>query len=716
MKLDIAQGVVATSHNFASTQCSIDPEDMRYISALLRNNYSNTVLATIREVYCNAVDATIENGNSPELIVVTVPTRLNPTFSVRDFGSGLTHDQIFNLYTKIGKSTKRDSDSKIGSFGIGRLAPLSYNKDGFTITSFVNGEKRVYYMYISEENDTKIDELFVGPTDEKNGMLISVAVNNGDIYSFHNTCQSFFQYFDVLPRFMGFNKDHVYRNNSESVLCGSNWKILSSGSSTIVMGGVGYPLSLSLCKLDDSCSWLSSVCLILTVPIGTVGLHHSRENLEYNKKTQSYLAEVAKTIAAEIKAKIEEDFSKNITCLKEAKIKFTKFSNTLPYRIFSALDAGGVFKFKGVKLGRDFDVQYFNHNGNVHTRIPFIARNFHKSADDKIRSGRAYFVLAQEKAAYVFNNGGDASKKLMNRLRGLLDKYDSIYYIDQDESIAPRTSIDGVEIFKKENHFDLVLNDVYNLSDLPEVKAPKSTQATRPAYNSEFFFHLTSSGLKKAEETEIEDSNIVKPYLKVKSRKFIGDESFLAMNFSYSRLNPIFNLCEKAFQTKVYAVSVMSAESKKFASYTDFVPFSKFIQEKWNNLDQEHKEMFFKLIQISSEVYASSESICLKSLMHAKIRIPLAQKYFDKVEQIKNDIISFNLVDVFEFFCAAHSLKDTLKLDFGEPKQTPLPNFNSIAVQILQKYPLLNYLSEYNFEMIASKIQTYVNQVDQLNP
>ena len=70
MQISVAEKIVATSHEFPSTICTVDAEDMRYIASLLRNNYSNTILATIRETYANAVDANKENNLSPESIEI----------------------------------------------------------------------------------------------------------------------------------------------------------------------------------------------------------------------------------------------------------------------------------------------------------------------------------------------------------------------------------------------------------------------------------------------------------------------------------------------------------------------------------------------------------------------------------------------------------------------------------------------------------------------
>ena len=130
---------VVHSHDFDQVTCTIDAEDMRYVASLLRNNYSNTRLAVVREITANALDANTEaRANRP--IEVKLPTSMNPSFAVRDFGGGLSKEDVFGLYSKYGKSTKRTSNNYIGAFGIGKFAPLSYG-DSFTCTSFHGGLK-----------------------------------------------------------------------------------------------------------------------------------------------------------------------------------------------------------------------------------------------------------------------------------------------------------------------------------------------------------------------------------------------------------------------------------------------------------------------------------------------------------------------------------------------------------------------------------------------
>ena len=141
---------VVQSHDFEQVNCTIDAEDMRYVASLLRNNYSNPALAVVREISANALDANAE-ANSTKRIEVKLPSSMSPNFSVRDFGGGLSEEDIFGLYSKYGKSTKRQSNNYIGAFGIGKFAPLSYG-DNFTCVSYNGGMKTSYNIFVNEDD------------------------------------------------------------------------------------------------------------------------------------------------------------------------------------------------------------------------------------------------------------------------------------------------------------------------------------------------------------------------------------------------------------------------------------------------------------------------------------------------------------------------------------------------------------------------------------
>ena len=78
--------------------------------------YSDPLLASIREISTNAIDGCLQ-ADKPVAFDVHLPTEQEPYFSVRDYGSGMSPDQIQQVYTTMGASTKRDSNDFNGCMG-----------------------------------------------------------------------------------------------------------------------------------------------------------------------------------------------------------------------------------------------------------------------------------------------------------------------------------------------------------------------------------------------------------------------------------------------------------------------------------------------------------------------------------------------------------------------------------------------------------------------
>ena len=190
--------VVLQSQDFEQVTCTIDAEDMRFVAGLLRNNYSNTILAVIREISANALDANKEyeekHGKKARQVEINLPSRMSPILSVRDFGEGLSKEDMFGLYSKYGKSTKRNSNSMIGGFGIGKFAPLSYG-DNFTVVSYHGGEKASFNVFVDENDDTKVLEMLREPSDEPTGLRVEVTASDNEVETFIQTAQEFFKIF-----------------------------------------------------------------------------------------------------------------------------------------------------------------------------------------------------------------------------------------------------------------------------------------------------------------------------------------------------------------------------------------------------------------------------------------------------------------------------------------------------------------------------------------
>src|SRR5262245_34262870 len=96
-----------------NVRMGIDTSALQHIISVLTDLYSDPELAVIREYSTNALDAHRDAGN-PLPIEVTLPTPLAPLFKVRDYGDGLDAEDIRNIYSRYGTSTKRDSNDVVG--------------------------------------------------------------------------------------------------------------------------------------------------------------------------------------------------------------------------------------------------------------------------------------------------------------------------------------------------------------------------------------------------------------------------------------------------------------------------------------------------------------------------------------------------------------------------------------------------------------------------
>lgn len=100
---------------------SLDLDSAQFImqELLSKGIYSNPITSTIRETVSNSLDSTRRAGtNKPIKVSLKVGKDGNYEFSVEDWGIGLDDKDVENIISKYGASTKRDSSTEIGTFGL----------------------------------------------------------------------------------------------------------------------------------------------------------------------------------------------------------------------------------------------------------------------------------------------------------------------------------------------------------------------------------------------------------------------------------------------------------------------------------------------------------------------------------------------------------------------------------------------------------------------
>lgn len=171
------------------------------IDLLRKRLYSHPLRTMIQEYLCNGRDATRE-AKSDKALEVTMPTKLDPVFKVRDFGPGLSAERVRNVFVLYGSSTKRKDNSQTGGFGIGAKSAWAYT-DSFTIVSIHNGTKSTYIAHLGKSSEGSLDLLEEESTTEPSGVEIGISIQEKDIgYAIQCVYRST-KFWDQKPVFKG---------------------------------------------------------------------------------------------------------------------------------------------------------------------------------------------------------------------------------------------------------------------------------------------------------------------------------------------------------------------------------------------------------------------------------------------------------------------------------------------------------------------------------
>ena len=266
-------------------------------SILSSGLYANKIRAIVRELSCNAVDSHAAAGKRDTPFDVHLPNTLEPHFSIRDYGTGLSHEQVTQIYTTYFESTKTASNEFIGALGLGSKSPFSYT-DNFTVTAIQNGKKGIYSAFINGEGVPSIALMMQEPTDEPAGVEVKFSVNDRyDFDKFRQEARNVYTYFKLRPVISG-NADFGFTNieyESQDIVPGVH-SIKGGRNSVAIMGNIAYPIEVP--AADQSLGDLRNLLacgLEIHFGIGDLDFQASREGLSY----------IPSTIAS-IKAKLEE--------------------------------------------------------------------------------------------------------------------------------------------------------------------------------------------------------------------------------------------------------------------------------------------------------------------------------------------------------------------------------------------------------------------------
>lgn len=281
--------ILETDFSEDTISMSLDLDSAQVLMQMLSKGlYSDQIGSTIRETASNALDSHRRTNTDTPIIVSIVQNDNGYEFTVEDFGSGLDADDIENIISKYGKSSKRNSATEIGMFGLGFKAPLSYTSSFYFICR-KDGIERKYMMYAGEDVNS-IDPLYETATNEKNGVKIIVPIKESDVLEFKNKIKSQLCYFENVY----FNVNNI--NNDFNIIRDEHYQyseLNEDNTLHICLDNVYYPLDYSKLDID-----------MLFIPIGlrfnlSDGLFPTpnRETLIYTPKTKQLILNKIKIVA-----------------------------------------------------------------------------------------------------------------------------------------------------------------------------------------------------------------------------------------------------------------------------------------------------------------------------------------------------------------------------------------------------------------------------------
>ena len=356
---------------------------------LSSNIYTNKVRAVIREYNCNAYDAHVAVGNS-EPWDVHLPTRLEPHFSVRDYGTGLSDEQVREIFTTYFHSTKTGSNDFVGALGLGSKSAFSL-VDSFSVVSYYNGTKNDYSCYRDEYGEPQVALLCSTDTDEPNGIEVSMTVN-GREDDFEDEAVEVFKYFDQLPNI---NNQDVVRQvtlakEDYKFVCDEGSFNTGYGSLYARMGNVAY-------KIPNE--YQKNLSGFINFNIGDLSFNAGREELSMDDTTKTTLKariqQVTDSLAQTVYDKLEEEqcaftrarkkaevYSGSMrNVLRNSKLGFDKFDLpsikegderiTAYKRGTWHRDSPDIESLTRLPLvnNNDWDIRYFLHKDRMKTRI-----------------------------------------------------------------------------------------------------------------------------------------------------------------------------------------------------------------------------------------------------------------------------------------------------------------------------------------------------------
>lgn len=343
--------------------------------------YQNKIGSIVREISSNAYDSHVDAGKPDEPFHIHLPDQLEPWFAVQDFGVGLSPQSIYDIYGKLMKSTKDQSNNSLGAFGLGSKTPFAYNSS-FTVTSVFDGVMYHYSVHLDEVGTPTISLMDSNETDDGNGFTVRIPVKQEDYSEFRSETARQLKFFTVKPKIK--NCGHfVWNELPKATMTIGDVELLNQGYSAgvfAIQGGVGYKLDTYEVRKRlsdenyDAFKLLTDNGARINFAIGDLQVTASREAIEYKEYT-------LKNIDAklnEFRTNMEKEFNSIMAskandweraCFLNGNATMQSIARIIDYKIANTYSTGRSLNFTGGDVfGENIEKTYKKDDGTEFTQ------------------------------------------------------------------------------------------------------------------------------------------------------------------------------------------------------------------------------------------------------------------------------------------------------------------------------------------------------------
>lgn len=276
--------------------------DAAFFDILSNSLYSNPYLAVVRETITNALDATDEAKVTKPVEV----TLKDGVFRVKDYGLGIPHEKMHEIYCTYGNTTKQDKLST-GGFGLGCKSPFAL-VNTFTVSNCYQGICKTYILK-KDKGIPKIISIEQEQQDTNTGLTVTIPIpenkedylrKNIEYFLWYSGAKVIFNENEIkTPNYTNYGlyfvKESYYFYAITNIGTHTPYIFLRCGYNFYPVNILYPPLRDYLTKIRENSLKLfenyysNKLTLVINVPINSIDITPNREELRYTDKTKETL-------------------------------------------------------------------------------------------------------------------------------------------------------------------------------------------------------------------------------------------------------------------------------------------------------------------------------------------------------------------------------------------------------------------------------------------